>query len=175
MSYSRDVDTAWVGVIGTLGGVALTSAIGLVRDKRQASDIKATRWHDERRRVYAAFLKAADNYHRAGRDAATSLVASVSAGGEAVDTTEPLAAMAHARDQVADLTWEIALMSGDTVRQAADELYVATQSSFAAIGASVGRYASPNALERLTKTEQAHRAAVEAFRVAARTEIDVAD
>ena len=60
----------WTPVIGTIAGV-LVGVVGGVLvtwfvESRRWKREDRIRWHPDRRRAYARFLKAADNYSRAG-------------------------------------------------------------------------------------------------------------
>jgi hypothetical protein len=120
------VSSAWVGVIGSLGGVAVGAAATALIESVRWRRTERTRWYDDRRRVYAAFLTAADAFNAAGRrfgwaigeasqdptsrDAASVLLDAAQSGLAAAQRDVDLiggAAAAAAANDVANLTVEI--------------------------------------------------------------------
>jgi hypothetical protein len=62
------VDTAWVGVIGALGGAGVTGTVAVLLDRSRAGREREARLHDDRFRLYLSILQTADGYQQALED-----------------------------------------------------------------------------------------------------------
>jgi hypothetical protein len=157
---------AWIGLIGALGGVTLGGVLAEVSNRFQWKRSEGTRWHEERKGLYARFLAQADEVN-------VVLQKAEQAGKRGVGSSEnDVAEIANGLTALYVSRREIDLVGGKTARDAAGRVtdslsgFVATQ-----VGPTTeaGRRYQVDAGEQIVE----RKAAVDAFIAAARKEIGI--
>lgn len=164
--------SAWVPVVGTIGGVIAGGLVtGLIERERWKREDR-TRWHEDRRQIYARFLQAADAYSTAGTSLANEIGMRRSDphGADQVEEDKVASAVVNMNakaEVLRPLEWEIELVGGKEVRAAADRVVgLATRH----VGAEI------TAMQRMTATSDAvANAAGKAANEAAKAAVDAVE
>jgi hypothetical protein len=177
------VDSAWVPVVGTIAGL-LVGVIGgglmtwFVETRRWKREDQI-RWFPDRRQVYSRFLKAADDYSRAGTQlslAVGALDPSTGSGSEKVN--KAFEEVGQTYRALVPEEFEIELVAGPEVREAAAHVVHLADERMRAELLEVRRKdfdaeVVAAAVEAADKAAEEAREAVEKFKHAARAEIGV--
>jgi hypothetical protein len=165
--------SAWVPVVGTIGGVLAGGLVtGLIERARWKREDR-TRWYEDRCDTYANFLQAAAEFSRTQTQLAEAAAALDRAPDERqfneaiADVDKSVARAKASLDALLPFQYPISLIAGPKVREAAKRVVdLARDQALIEIDAK----------ERVSETQDARKALQEAlvdFRIKARDEIGV--
>jgi hypothetical protein len=169
------VDAQLVGIVGALAGVAVGGGLNWARDEWQRRGEDERRFHGDRLRLYAQFLKAA----HAQRLTANVVSVALSAGSQGIQIGGPVDVAIDAYQgslaELQELTWEVDLIGTPAVRSSVADVRDALNRLAALYGQihSPGPHRDPNILDRLTEAEAAFSNGIERFSDAARTGLGI--
>jgi hypothetical protein len=166
------VSAATAAALAGLGGVVLTVAFGVVRDRTEWKRKNEVRWHDVRRAAYVAFLHAADAVWTEGSMAPYDWNNRLKSDPE--NAGEALAELTRFRGELAAYYREVQLVGSEEVVAAAREVTRAVNSIASAVGATVNAPTSPDVHEKADQASADAGAASENFKEAARAELGIA-
>jgi hypothetical protein len=174
---------AWVPVVGTIAGL-LVGVIGgglmtwFVETRRWKREDQI-RWYPDRRQVYSRFLKAADNYSRAGTQLARAVGALDPSTGSGMDEVNKAhEEVGRTYRALVPEEFEIELVAGPEVREAAAHVVHLADERMRAELLEVRRHdfdakVVAAAVEAADKAAEEATEGVERFKHAARAEIGV--
>jgi hypothetical protein len=161
---------AWIAVIGSLGGVAVGGGVSYFIERTRWRQAETTRWHDQRRELYARFMRAADELRAAS--AAVGNVVNLPENDESVRAA--LARMQAAGARLDPIRWDLELLAGADVGLAVAQIHSLTIRRMAiqlALAEAKTEKAFDEQLQNLSSEMSEWRSAVAVFRNAARREI----
>jgi hypothetical protein len=137
-------------LIGPLAGVVVGGGVAWAIERSRWKRAEATRWHAERRRVYAAFLRAAADVHWASSFIGVVGVARATRSSKG-DFEQGLERFQEALDEWYRVHFEIDLLAGPKVRAAAQEVRSVISHSLA-LTHQIETPTDPGTFRRETKT-----------------------
>lgn len=155
--------------MGSLGGVALGGGITYLMDHARARRDEETRFRDDERRIFAAFLHAADTFRRVAVRTAEHAYEMHRETGAWI-TAADLSDARDASNALGNLLQEIELLAVPEVRQAASEISRVTGVLFS-MQLAAAHDETTDVIARLHDMRLEYEAALEAFRRAARVQL----
>ena len=168
------VDSAWVAVVGSLGGVGLGGFLSYTLTRAQWRHEREVRWLPDRRGVYLRFIQAADEF-QASYDVLFDAFARERRGEDVPgDPAAAIDRFLSAAGDHAALIRELSLLAGPEVRQASARAWDAMiELTSERIRQATDPLTADDVLGQPSPALDEFRAAIGAFESAARQELGI--